>query len=392
MRAGPKPPFAASPQSRMVLVVLVGLLLGAAAFVGIILFVTGGPSTAGDSAWGIAAAADGGFYVAGTTALRGAGKRDAWVRRLDADGEVLWERTLGGEGQDWGTQIAETPGGGCILAGNDGSGHAWVVRLSADGKVLWQSRIAHGKVNAARRVRPLPDGYLVSGIAGNRAWVATIDDHGNESAYTRLEGGRSSSLYDARAVEGGTVVAGWTNYGGVRSTITKPRITLLDGEGRTRWDITFDWKGTATAIWPGSDGYVVTGKRHDGEHGSHDAVIMALDPEGGVRWMTQHGGPHADVFVAAFPLGGDWYFVGTRGGPDFARSGWVMRFDGEMKPVFDRTYGDTGADHVEAAVPTPDGRIAIAGWKGERGDGERAWVMLLDADGDVIWDRTYGGE
>jgi hypothetical protein len=390
-------PFAASGHGRTILVVLVALILGAGAFVGIILFVTGGPGTAGDSAWGIAAAADGGFYVAGTTALRGAGKRDAWVRRLDESGAVLWERTLGGEGRDWGTEIVEAPEGGCVLAGNDGSSpgatsHAWLVRLDAEGKVLWKSSIAHGKLNAARRVRPVPEGFLVGGMGGNRIWVATVDPEGREIASTRLGGGRSSTVNDAWPVEDGTVLAGWTDYGSGRMSRNKPRIARLDPDGGTVWDIALDWKGTATAIRPAADGYIVVGNRYDGEHGGHDAVFMALDGNGAVKYVSQHGGPHSDLFVAAFPIGGDWLAVGNKGGPDHAVSGWVMRFDSKMTAVFDRTYGDTGADHVEAAIPTPDGRIAIAGWKGKRGKGETAWVMLLDASGDVLWDRTYGGQ
>ncbi len=382
-------------RSRLLLVALATALLGGATFVGVILFLTGGPGTAGDSAWGIAAAADGGFYVAGTTELRGAGKRDAWVRRLDAQGEVLWERALGGEGADWGTQIVTAVGGGCVLAGNDGSSsgaksHAWVVGLDAEGEILWQSSIEHGKLNAARRVRLLPEGYLVSGMGGHRAWVATIDAQGKELTSARLEGGRSSSANDAWAVVDGTVLAGWTNTGSGRVTRIKPRIAHLDADGTPLWDVTLDWKGTANALRPTANGFVVVGERTDGEHGGKDGVIMALDMEGGVKWMIQHGGPYSDAFVAVVPLEKDWLAVGKKGGPDHAVSGWVVRFDSKMNVVFDRTYGDTGADHVEAAVPTPDGRIAVAGWKGTRGKGETAWVMLLEADGDVVWDRTYG--
>ena len=52
---------------RKILIALGALLLGAGAFVGIILFVTGGPGTAGDSAWGIAAAAEGALLIDSST-------------------------------------------------------------------------------------------------------------------------------------------------------------------------------------------------------------------------------------------------------------------------------------------------------------------------------------
>ena len=39
---------------------------------------------------------DGGFIVAGGTGSYGAGDWDYWVLKLDANGNVIWQKTYGG--------------------------------------------------------------------------------------------------------------------------------------------------------------------------------------------------------------------------------------------------------------------------------------------------------
>src|SRR5882672_934045 len=52
-------------------------------------------SLQGDTAQAVAVTRDGGYIVAGTTQSKGAGKSDAWLLKLDALGQLEWERTFG---------------------------------------------------------------------------------------------------------------------------------------------------------------------------------------------------------------------------------------------------------------------------------------------------------
>ena len=92
----------------------------------------GGPGE--DEASAVAALPDGGLAVAGYTASKGAGELDAWVLRLAADGRLLWDRTLGGEGRDRAQDAAALPDGDLAVAGSTASKGAgdldgWVLRL-----------------------------------------------------------------------------------------------------------------------------------------------------------------------------------------------------------------------------------------------------------------------
>lgn len=67
---------------------------------------------------------------------------------------------------------------------------------------------------------------------------------------------------------------------------------------------------------------------------------------------------------------------------------------------WDKTYGGSGADHLAAMQPTPDGGFILAGYSASDRSGDKAqpnlggvdcWVVKLDASGTKQWDRTFGG-
>ena len=55
---------------------------------------------------------DGGLAIAGYTTSEGNGAKDILLIRLDANGELLWQKTFGGELQDVGKSIVAMPDGG----------------------------------------------------------------------------------------------------------------------------------------------------------------------------------------------------------------------------------------------------------------------------------------
>ncbi|HEX9842485.1 MAG TPA: hypothetical protein VGC20_07030 [bacterium] len=83
---------------------------------------------------------DGGFVVVGSTASRSAGSRDAWIFRIDKDGNTLWNRTLGGVDDDEASAVVPMVDGAFVVAGTErskgaGQEDAWVLRLNALGRL-----------------------------------------------------------------------------------------------------------------------------------------------------------------------------------------------------------------------------------------------------------------
>jgi len=99
-----------------------------------------------DNAYSVAAAHDGGILVAGSSYSNDGdvsgnhGEDDIWAVRLDAGGNIVWEKSLGGSKGDRARSIIEAGNGGIVIAGasesedGDVSGYHggsdfWIVKL-----------------------------------------------------------------------------------------------------------------------------------------------------------------------------------------------------------------------------------------------------------------------
>lgn len=147
---------------------------------------------------------------------------DGWAIKISTTGNLLWQKKLGGTDIDNLQTVAATPDGGCIAAGsttsNDGdvSGYkggkdAWLVRLDANGNILWQKCFGGSGLDSAITIIPTADGnYVIAGTTGStngdltgldteitgfyRAMLTKIDIAGNV-LWTRLAGSTSGTPY-----------------------------------------------------------------------------------------------------------------------------------------------------------------------------------------------------
>ncbi len=93
-----------------------------------------------ETAYSIHNAGNDQYLVAGTTTSYGAGDQDAWVLKLNGQGNILWQKTYGGVNRDYANSIAETLEGKYVIAGmynsnGSNSGEALVLKLDPDGSI-----------------------------------------------------------------------------------------------------------------------------------------------------------------------------------------------------------------------------------------------------------------
>ena len=135
-----------------------------------------------DGAAAVNETSDGGYIVAGQTSSSDGdvgfnhGGQDGWVVKLDADGGIAWNRTLGGSGSDGVYAVDQAFDGGFVVAGsttssdgdvagNRGGYDCWAVKLDADGGMAWNATLGGSLGDGASAVRQASDGgYVVAGF------------------------------------------------------------------------------------------------------------------------------------------------------------------------------------------------------------------------------------
>ena len=124
----------------------------------------GGSET--DEAYAISKSGDGNFLIIGDTSSsdkdvsNNNGAADLWVIKMSPNGELLWEKTYGGSNFDVGRSIRSTPDGNFIISGssrsldgdinsNNGQNDAWVLKIDSNGNLLWQQTLGGSEIEFA---------------------------------------------------------------------------------------------------------------------------------------------------------------------------------------------------------------------------------------------------
>jgi predicted secreted protein len=93
-------------------------------------------------AYALVQTSDGGYALAGYTNSFGAGGYDFWLVKTDSNGNMQWNKTYGGTGDDEAAALVQTTDGGYALAGYTNSFGAggydfWLVKTDSNGNMQW---------------------------------------------------------------------------------------------------------------------------------------------------------------------------------------------------------------------------------------------------------------
>ena len=71
---------------------------------------------------------------------------------------------------------------------------------------------------------------------------------------------------------------------------------------------------------------------------------------------------------------------------------WVLKLDRDGELQWDKTFGGSENDQGNCIIETSDGGYAITGVTESTGNGKQdLWVLKIDRDGELQWDKTFGG-
>jgi len=178
-----------------------------------------------DTPEGIIQTADNGFIIAGgsdsvdTDISGNIGSYDFWVIRISATGNLIWEKSFGGDEIDEARAIVNSADGNFVIAGdtrssdndvseNKGAADLWLIKISPNGNLLWEKTIGGTNFDVSRElVKTNDNGFLLAGSSRssnidvsenkgqNDAWALKIDNEGHLMWETTIGGSNIDFAY-----------------------------------------------------------------------------------------------------------------------------------------------------------------------------------------------------
>ncbi len=339
-----------------------------------------------DWAYDAQQATDGGYIITGYTESNDGdvsgnhGGKDVWVLKLDLNGDVLWQKCLGGSNSDEAWSIQITQDQGYILAcrssstdgdvtGNHGSFDYWVVKLDGTGEIEWQKSLGGSNFDFGYTVSPTSDGgYIAAGesqshdgdVTGSHigldAWVVKLNFEG-KIEWQRALGGtgldRANDIHQTR--EGGYIVFGQTNSNdgdvmGNHGDSYDLWAVKLTNTGEIEWQKPLGGSSEdyGQAICQTSDGgFIATGYVNStngdvtGNHGSTDLWVVKLSEGGDLLWQKAFGGTLQETgfalqqttdggyVIAGYAWSNNGDVSGVLGKADF----WIVKLSPSSSPT-----------------------------------------------------------
>jgi hypothetical protein len=319
--------------------------------------------------------------ISGDKTEKSRGFGDYWVIKIDASGKKQWDKTFGGSDDDFLNSLQQTSDGGYILGGTSSSPRSgdksqntkglldyWIVKIDANGNKLWDRTFGGNGDEFFASLRQTSDGgYLLggdsdSGISGDKTdgnkgitdyWIVKINAHGNKE-WDKTFGGNSvdqlASLQQTK--DGGYILSGISasRKSGDKTQYNRGSydywIVKTNALGEKLWDKTFG--GDEVDYFPqvqqtSDGGYIVggfslstkSGDKTEPNIGGYDFWIVKTDMHGNKEWDETLGGTEDDHLTSLQQTTDGGYILGggsrsgnngdktqiSRGGQDY----WVVK-------------------------------------------------------------------
>ncbi|MDP2723799.1 MAG: T9SS type A sorting domain-containing protein [Bacteroidales bacterium] len=265
---------------------------------------------------------------------------DIWVVKIDSAKEIIWERCVGGPSHDSPNDAIATPDGGILVLGqitypggdigqHYGGTDAWLCRLDSSGNILWEH--TYGGPGDERLMKVIPtsrDTYMMVGdfytseglidcqkdssAIEKDVWVVEIDTLGNLLQQYCYGGSYWDEGFDIIEVGSGFVFLAQTDsddqdvsglHGSVNSSYNSDIwVVQIDSIGNIKWQNCLGGSriDSPVSIYHFSDGdYLLFGVSYSddgdvsGDHfdlGNPDIWVAKLDSLGQLQWQQCIGG------------------------------------------------------------------------------------------------------
>lgn len=137
-----------------------------------------------------------------------------------------------------------------------------------------------------------------------------------------------------------------------------------------------------------------------GQHGKSDVWLVRTKADGTVLWQICLGGSESDYAHGISRIANNYVMVAGTRSTDGTLTGftpkntdaWVVWLSDAGTILNQTVLGSEGTDALYKSVGMPNGNVAFVGQKGNlSGSDAEVWVVVTDATGNVLQQKTFGG-
>jgi hypothetical protein len=275
---------------------------------------------------------------------------DAWIIVVNNSGDIIWQKCIGTTGHEMVRTVLITSEGGYLLVGEKDidinptpeitnmTTQYWITKLDASGNVVWEKTYGGSEADYGTHVMQFGNQFLVVGqtpshdgdVAFNHSttgngdiWLIALSESNGEMLWQRSFGGTNDEqAYKIEPAGAGFAILGYSlsENGDVTENNGSADVWLLktDYNGDLIWQQSFGGSAPdyAYQMWADSDGdFLISGetKSNNGDatenHGDYDAWVLKVSPTGALLWQKQLGGSLWDNAFTIFPTDDNGYLV-----------------------------------------------------------------------------------
>ncbi|MFN0173077.1 MAG: HYR domain-containing protein [Saprospiraceae bacterium] len=255
----------------------------------------------------VVATPDGGFLAAGETRSFGAGNADAFLVKVDANGTVVWSRTIGdAEHNDVARSVISLTTGGFIVSGyavfgSDMAPSSVFLHLDQNGNTLWSRTFSTGVGNLV--LSNYVDGnvvYASGGADGESIYVRLDLATGNILSTKCYTGSGTEALSYAQPTQDGNLLLADYTMAASSGSVMKIWVQKIKRTtGQVIWSKVYERpndniRGRIEKV---NDGGFLLVPYNQENTPQADAMLAKIDANGNLLWSFNYGGVASDRFM-----------------------------------------------------------------------------------------------
>ncbi len=355
---------------------------------------------------------DGGLLHIGSTTSFGAGEYDVYLLKMDSAENIEWIRSYGGALDDVGSQVRQLPDSGYLITAATksfgmGAYDGYVIRTDAQGNILWQRVVGGPQDDVLSRAVVVDDttfvfaGFSKSIGAGDAdCWVMEMND-GGDTLWTKVFGGaKYDAIVTVNPASGGLIFSGRTAT--VSGLFFNALIFKTDFDANIQWLHVYGGPGSAEAMYireTADQGFLATGASNSfAGGGNHDVFAVKTDSAGNLDWARLYGGANVDASydILQNPDGG-YTLVGFTesynaitprlAGPAAVQAGgdsanvFLVRIDAAGDTIWSRAIGGNQFDEGYNIVPWDTNGCLVSAYTASFSGSDTTDVFMIRVDG-----------